>query len=484
MPDETAQQRTERQNRLSHAMGVMFLQDKVDKLERDVSKITYPRSMRHTHSAPTAELNPTQPRYHAANPPPKPRAITGPGLNPTPTTTTATASTSTSATATAATCMRLVDASVLIFSLRSVHNWTRDRATCVIIPLEAINTLDLLKKGDEPINLAARKATRWLEEKIAIAPHDGDQLLTHPAPGIYAQKEAFRASTAQIDKIRAHVVATRLGAADQAEGSAAKDAFGLEGAPRYLRELLAACVYCRTACASEVDFKVALAYPPAHVQDSMMAAHAAAGDRPSYLVRTDGRATEAWLDAYGVPFEVVPTSKTWTGEKQSSRFRTHAASSHDADLRPEPSKNARPDAGHSSATARGRATSSSPSELDSGHFGGIDTEEGPIIARPSSPASSAASFRTSFTASTSSTHDDRSQRSAHSASSMRIVRHPPDSSAAKDDVETGSKWCRLTSRTLHKTRSGADKMEDYLRRLEAGASAPADRPRTTQHDPR
>ncbi|GAK63455.1 uncharacterized protein PAN0_003d1660 [Moesziomyces antarcticus] len=478
MPDETAQQRTERQNRLSHAMGVMFLQDKVDKLERDVSKITYPRAMRHSHSAPTAELNPTQPRYHAANPPPKPRAITGPGLHPT---TTATPSTSTSATATAATCMRLVDASVLIFSLRSVHNWTRDRATCVIIPLEAINTLDLLKKGDEPINLAARKATRWLEEKIAIAPHDGDQLLTHPAPGIYAQKEAFRASTAQIDKIRAHVVATRLGAADQAQAEA-RDAFGLEGAPRYLRELLAACVYCQTACASEVEFKVALAYPPAHVQDSMMAAHAVGGDRPSYLVRTDGRATEAWLDAYSVPFEVVPTSKTWTGEKQSSRFRTHAPSSHDADLRSEPSKSTRPDARHSTAMARGRATSSSP-PLDNGHFGGIDAQEGPIIARPSSPASSAASFRTSFTASTSSTHDERSQRSAASASSVRIVRHPPDSSAANNDAEHGSKWCRLTSRTLHKTRSGADKMEDYLRRLEAGASAPADRPRTTQHDP-
>ena len=56
MPDETAQQKAERQTRLCHAMGVMRLQDKVDKLELDATKISYPRGMRQTRSGPAADI--------------------------------------------------------------------------------------------------------------------------------------------------------------------------------------------------------------------------------------------------------------------------------------------------------------------------------------------------------------------------------------------------------------------------------------------
>lgn len=516
MPHESIQQKAERQQRLSHAMGVMFLQDKVDKLEQDVSKITYPRGVQKTRSAPTHDLISSRPRHDAAaQVRAQPRAVTGPGLSP---------DTDVGA-AKLATSIRLVDASVLIFSLRSVHNWSRDQSTCVVIPLEAINTLDLLKKGDEPINLAARKATRWLEDKISISTQDEDLMLTQPAPGIFAQKEHFRASSV-------HVADARLARQQQAQADASgaasedevqvKDAFNAAEAPRYLRELLSVCLYCQVKASSASDFAVAIAYPPDHLQEKMVEAQAAGNDKPTYLNRTDGRATEAWLDAYCIPFQVVATSKTWTGEKLSSRFRNetpsdqHNVGSSD-DLRalghahkgqqkrtgsPTPSASSSASfksemsgmstfsshrsprhgqdsrfgsnafAPHRSIRCMSTAASHPSAEANAASSAASEDEEGPIIARPSSAASSRSSL---MSWRTTSTHDEWSSQTSASFSSncgARVVGRrgvspsptPPGSSAVDFD-----KSPRLTSRTLHKTRSGAEKMEEYLRRLEAGA---------------
>lgn len=550
MSDETAQQKADRQARLSHAMGVMFLQDKVDKLERDASKITYPRSLRQSKSGPAADLTSSSTRYDSAHTYPKPRALTGPGISPAAGTPTNRVQDAASATHS----IRLVDASVLIFSLRSVHNWSRDQSTCVVIPLEAINTLDLLKKGDDPINLAARKATRWLEDKIGIFSQDGDTMLTQPAPGIFAQKEHFRASPTQIENARAASLASRQPDA-AAEGpslesrqdspglesqTAKKDMFSASDAPRYMRELLSVCLYCHEVALPASDFAVAIAYPPAHLQDKMIEAH----DTLSYLYRVDGRATEAWLDAYRIPFDVAPTSKTWTGEKLSSRFRAditgaYHAGSHD-DLAgskeysgqqrrkgsPTPSASSstssfksefsglsmltshksprhRPESRFAHPTAplrcvRGISTSvtaSEPATDASTHSlsASEDTEgrddsddiDGPIIARPSSAASSHTSFVSSLTTSTQEDWSSQTSASISSHGGSRMFRHGPSSSASTPSaldpgpnaplptMEGGATppGARLTTRTLHKTKSGANKMEEYLRRLEIGAAS-------------
>lgn len=532
-PEETPQQKAERQARLSHAMGLMFLQDKVDKLERDVSKITYPRGIRQTKSGPAADFNTTNNRNSTAQAQgrPKPRAETGPGFATRPD---ASASTDTAAQDTTSTrTIRLVDASVLIFSLRSVHNWSRDRSTCVIIPLEAINTLDLLKKGDQPINLAARKATRWLEDKIAVSTQHGDAMLTHPAPGIFAQKESFRATSAQIQKARSatRTTSTESGSTDRntdsATHAAKKDLFNASEAPRYLCELISVCLYCHQAALPASNFAVAIAYPPAHLQDKMIEPQTTAHEKPSYLVRTDGRATEAWLDAYGIPFEVAPTSKTWTGEKPSSRFRGEITSIHGtgssddiSSSKHERTRGASPTPSVSSSigsfkselsglsmlsshksprhcqdqrfnnsattlrSMQNAPDSSSAATIASSDDTEDDTAKGPIIARPSSAASSHTSFVSSFL--TTSTVDDWSSQTSASHSShcgTRITRHLSSSGImdafskpSSENVSTSaSSWSvtapRLTSRTLHKTRSGADKMEEYLRRLEVGAGA-------------
>ena len=558
MPDETAHQKAERQARLSHAMGVMFLQDKVDKLERDVTKITYPRGMHKSKSGPAADLASSNKSHDASQGCPTPRAVTGPGPA---TTSDAFAHRHPPATKLAS-AVRLVDASVLIFSLRSVHNWSRDQSTCVIIPLEAINTLDLLKKGDEPINLAARKATRWLEDKIAVSPQEGDAMLTQPAPGIFAQREHFRTAPAQIDKARAAALAGQSGqspldsdaaSTSTAASASTTDMFSASDAPRYLRELLSVCLYCQQATSPATNYAVAIAYPPAHLQEKMVEMHSATSDKPSYLNRTDGRATEAWLDAYRIPLEVVATSKTWTGEKPSSRFRSEITGAHPVgssddlhggskqqDVGPQQRRRGSPTPSISSSTGSFRSELSGLSMLSShksprlrheGRFAnvtapqrsarcmststaastgtipapdgswamtGLDPTEahvdsdddGPIIARPSSAASSHTSFVSSLTTST---QDDWSSQTSASFSShcgTRIARHgppPAPSTSAMDPgstaypmsaasgessgIASSSSAPRLTSRTLHKTRSGADKMEEYLRRLEAGTGA-------------
>ncbi|SPO23107.1 uncharacterized protein UTRI_01785 [Ustilago trichophora] len=553
MADESVQQKVERQARLSHAMGVMFLQDKVDKLERDVTKITYPRGMHKSKSGPAADLASSNPRRDVSQGRPMPRALTGPGVAPT---ADAPADRNTDSTASTAGSIRLVDASVLIFSLRSVHNWSRDQSTCVIIPLEAINTLDLLKKGDEPINLAARKATRWLEDKIAVSTQDGDLMLTQPAPGIFAQREHFRAATAQIEKARAAALAHQSSIEHETEvevnsaaasTSSAKDMFSALEAPRYLRELLSVCLYCQQAASTASNYAVAIAYPPAHLQEKMIEAQLAANDKPSYLNRTDGRATEAWLDAYRIAFEVVPTSKTWTGEKPSSRFRGEIAAGHNVgssddlvgakqDFGSQQRRKGSPTPSISSSTGSFRselsglssmlgshksprhrhdarftnsaaslrslrcmstctATSATTDDNESRDDGSED--EGPIIARPSSAASSQTSFVSSLTTSTQDEWSSQTSASFSSHCGTRIKRHAPspappttattsamdyqgpmstipcEGGASTVATAPSSSSCvpRLTSRTMHKTKSGAEKMEEYLRRLDASAAS-------------
>ncbi|KAG1869152.1 hypothetical protein C8R48DRAFT_597977, partial [Suillus tomentosus] len=67
--------------------------------------------------------------------------------------------------------MVVVDASVLVHALHQVKKWCRDgRDEIVIVPLVALNTLDLLKKGTSPLAQRARSASRILEAQVGINP--------------------------------------------------------------------------------------------------------------------------------------------------------------------------------------------------------------------------------------------------------------------------------------------------------------------------
>ncbi|KAM5541536.1 hypothetical protein V8D89_004726 [Ganoderma adspersum] len=65
----------------------------------------------------------------------------------------------------------VVDASVLIHGLYHLKKWSRDgREEIVIVPLEALNTLDLLKKGTSALAQRARAASRILEAQVGTNP--------------------------------------------------------------------------------------------------------------------------------------------------------------------------------------------------------------------------------------------------------------------------------------------------------------------------
>lgn len=65
----------------------------------------------------------------------------------------------------------VVDASVLVHGLYQVKKWCKEgREEIVIVPLEALNTLDLLKKGTSPLAQRARSASRILEAQVGTNP--------------------------------------------------------------------------------------------------------------------------------------------------------------------------------------------------------------------------------------------------------------------------------------------------------------------------
>ncbi|TFK68932.1 hypothetical protein BDN72DRAFT_841239 [Pluteus cervinus] len=65
----------------------------------------------------------------------------------------------------------VVDASVLVNALYQVKKWCRDgREEILIVPLEALNTLDLLKKGTSALAQRARAASRILEAQVGTNP--------------------------------------------------------------------------------------------------------------------------------------------------------------------------------------------------------------------------------------------------------------------------------------------------------------------------
>jgi len=61
----------------------------------------------------------------------------------------------------------VIDASVLVNALGQIKKWCRDdREEILIVPLEALNTLDLLKKGTSVLAQRARAASRVLESQV------------------------------------------------------------------------------------------------------------------------------------------------------------------------------------------------------------------------------------------------------------------------------------------------------------------------------
>ncbi|KIY71325.1 hypothetical protein CYLTODRAFT_419012 [Cylindrobasidium torrendii FP15055 ss-10] len=87
----------------------------------------------------------------------------------------------------------VVDASVLVHALEQMRKWCcNGREEIVIVPLEVLNTLDLLKHGSTALAQRAREASRLLEAQVGANPrirvqHDGSYVpwdhITFACPG-------------------------------------------------------------------------------------------------------------------------------------------------------------------------------------------------------------------------------------------------------------------------------------------------------------
>ncbi|KAI0764260.1 hypothetical protein BD413DRAFT_483111 [Trametes elegans] len=65
----------------------------------------------------------------------------------------------------------VLDASVLVHGIYHLKKWCREgREEIIIVPLEALNTLDLLKKGTSVLAQRARAASRILEAQVGTNP--------------------------------------------------------------------------------------------------------------------------------------------------------------------------------------------------------------------------------------------------------------------------------------------------------------------------
>ncbi|SPO38590.1 uncharacterized protein PSFLO_04068 [Pseudozyma flocculosa] len=327
-------------------MGAMFLQDKVERLERDVQHPPFSRGMARSRSGPNHARRLAQP----SQPPSAPfegsvrvmtRSSTGPGIIRLP----ADADVAPRAAIALPTKLYLLDTSVLVYSLRTVHEWLKDPRIQLVIPLEAINNLDLLKKGNEPVNVAARKATRFLEEKMQPGPRQAGNA------GLFCQKELERADLSRLEARRRVIRETERASAPQEglqgasleatepgddtdEATSDEDIHSPGLCPRFIAELLSAAVYFDELLAGgaqpgpsrKQDLSIAVAF------DEELPSTETLRDKVAYAERADGRLSAEWLRALGLEVQALPVGRSWRGQQGARPSGPSAADVADAPM--------------------------------------------------------------------------------------------------------------------------------------------------------
>jgi hypothetical protein len=277
----------------------------------------------------------------------------------------------------------LLDASVLVYSLRSVHEWLKraEAAQCrLVVPTEGewawqqhsitagtstrrglsvgltrmarpvITTLDVLKKGTHALNVAARNATRFLEERLG---GPGAQY------GLVPQAAAATAgppmSLAEADAMRMACDSSSTTLDAEAAALPSKHAgWATDGGEQdlSLRRANAAHRAVLLLALSLPDHVLAVASPPATLASTTTTplakvahSHGDGGggggvgsgvlseERPRWCERVDGARATRLAQAHGVQTLSCPTARSWL------ELDAHSpASSSSASLPPPPSK--------------------------------------------------------------------------------------------------------------------------------------------------
>lgn len=108
----------------------------------------------------------------------------------------------------------IVDVSLVIYSLRTIHEWLKDGNCRIIVPIETLRTLDVLKKGDENLNLAARKAVRFLEEKSMLISTSESAVNDKIVPGLVPQRQSETVNRAEWTSLES-IIKKRAGYEDE-----------------------------------------------------------------------------------------------------------------------------------------------------------------------------------------------------------------------------------------------------------------------------
>ncbi|KAK0553884.1 hypothetical protein OC845_001021 [Tilletia horrida] len=202
-----------RQTALSHAMGALFLESRVNQLE---SSLQQARSKQHHHHhhhrGPQHDLSTSasslrirqhgrSSSHHPASKDPVTLSDSGHAKG------------KGKERASHADGIRVVDVSVLIYALRNVHEWIRQGHLTILVPYSALHTLDMLKSGKELINHAARKAMSFIEKYLtdgsAFDPVQSDSTASSSSnqdrrtrPGLFIQAQDEQWSPARLGELR------------------------------------------------------------------------------------------------------------------------------------------------------------------------------------------------------------------------------------------------------------------------------------------
>ncbi|CEH11977.1 PIN domain [Ceraceosorus bombacis] len=368
------QEKSVKQKSLCQQMGALFLQHRVRQLEGQVDDLQYSRSASSSAPATTPSLGKEadtrggEGRSSSASIKEPVRSSRGDRFSTQP----QNAHFDHSRRASVKT--YILDASVLIYSLRSVHDWLKAPDVRCIVPTEVVSTLDILKKGQHPLNAAARKATRFLEDRFASPAPDGSMpsaglvpQATAPSSITLDEAELLREACAEADQHPSplqrtgnHVKSDMLvpnvtssGAtrrsfdSSKSKGSSAgtptvrSPTFDSSGGPATRRRsrgqnrsprfdpmqltagstlsLFDAPVWIRATLLCALSFlpgdaQLTVALPPpslATVTTSPQHSAAANSELPKHVERADGGITQAYAQAHGLDAHICSTSASW-----------------------------------------------------------------------------------------------------------------------------------------------------------------------------
>ncbi|PWN35683.1 uncharacterized protein FA14DRAFT_160727 [Meira miltonrushii] len=208
----------------------------------------------------------------------------------------------------------IADASLLIYSLRTVHDYLKAGDCQVIVPCEALSTLDVLKKGVHTLNWAARRATRFLDERFSVWDDGGDDAeemqfstrekreASNLRPGLFPQGLQQRLNIFKNQVKNEEILAEKLDISIES----------LKKAPLAATKTFDCALYFLEKYQNndQISCALAIALPPPHLDFEQEALHSESNCSLRFAERADGNVMLQWSKECGLlKSEIVPSPR-------------------------------------------------------------------------------------------------------------------------------------------------------------------------------